>query len=99
MGRPLEVANCICHGEIAYWQIDKRMVAGGWWRCAVRKRASSRVTDAARATVKNQRTRDRYDADPVYRIGKNLHDNARRRRQTIERQRAAIATDLGATSG
>jgi hypothetical protein len=68
--------NCVCHGEAAYWQKDKRLRAGGHWSCAVKKRAYER---------------DRYDADPIHRIGKNLHDHARRRGDTLKRQREALA--------
>lgn len=45
------------------------------WRCAVKV---------------NERERARYDRDPVYRITKNLKNDALKRRQTIERRRAAL---------
>jgi hypothetical protein len=32
----------------------------------------------------------RYDADPVYRITKNMHDHARRRVQTLQRMKEGI---------
>lgn len=43
----------------------------GGWICAVKKR---------------QYQRDRYDADPIHRLGKNLHDAARKRRLSHERR-------------
>ena len=66
------VTNCDCHGEPAYWQRDVRTSAGGWWECAVKRR---------------QRQRDRYDNDWRHRISKRLHDDSRRRLETIERRR------------
>jgi hypothetical protein len=41
----------------------------------------------------------RYDADPVYRIGGNLRKNAKRRAQTIARQREAFNVEYGAIAG
>lgn len=90
--------NCVCHDEPAYWQKDSRLRAGGFWLCAVAKRERSGRVDAARRDVKNARQRDRYDLDAVYRIEKNLHDNARRRRQTIKRRRAAHVSEQEALS-
>jgi hypothetical protein len=69
------------------------MRAGGWWQCRIRKLEASRRTDQARRDVKVARQRARYDADPIYRIEKVLHDSARRRRATLERRRAALLTD------
>jgi hypothetical protein len=70
--------NCRCHGEPAYWQKDTRLVPGGWWECSVKRRA---------------RELDRYDRDPVHRITKNLRNDARKRRERLERRRAALLTD------
>jgi hypothetical protein len=56
-----------------YWAKDSRKKAGGFWRCAVRERERQRrlyANDDFRE-AKLQRQRDRYDSDPVYRIGKN----------------------------
>jgi hypothetical protein len=85
--------DCKCHGEPAYWQRDVRLTAGGYWRCAVKKRAQARLTDGERRDVKVQRQRDRYDADPIYRIGKLLSTNAVKRRKGIERRREALLSD------
>lgn len=85
--------DCVCHGEPAYWHRDPRLLKGGSWRCRVRKRE----VDAAHSDAKNARMRERYDTDPVYRIEKNLHDHARRRKQTLARRRAAPAPDHGGT--
>ena len=90
--------KCECHGEPCYWHKKKDMRAGGLWRCAVRKREVQRNyerTPKAEArndrhrNKANQQKRDRYDADALYRISKNLHDHARRRRQTIQRKKEA----------
>lgn len=51
----------------------------GGWRCRVKVL---------------QRQRDRYDADPIYRISKNLHDHARRRADNLKRQREALVGAL-----
>lgn len=91
--------KCECHGESMYWhkRIDRK--SGGLWRCGVRKREVQRAysqTEARAASEENhrekklQRQRDRYDADPLYRIGKNLRDHARRRAQTIARMKEAL---------
>ena len=66
--------NCRCHDEPAYWQKDRRLKAGGWWECSIKR---------------TQRERDRYDRDPIFRIEKRLHDDARRRGDTLKRQREA----------
>jgi hypothetical protein len=36
------VVVCDCHAEPAYWSRDPRYAAGGFWSCAVRKRARER---------------------------------------------------------
>lgn len=65
--------NCECHNEPAYWQKDKRLTAGGWWECAVKRR---------------QRERDWYDRDPIHRITKRERQSARDRAATLTRRRA-----------
>lgn len=66
---------CECHGEPQRWCKSTRCTAGGYWAC--------RVSDLAQK-------RDRYDADAVYRISKNLHDHSRRRTQTLNRMRERL---------
>ena len=66
--------NCRCHSEPAYWNPDPRWPQGGYWQCAVAKR---------------QRERDRYDADPLRRIRKNLKNRARQRANTLTRKQEA----------
>lgn len=86
--------NCACCGEPAYWQKDNRTASGGRWYCAVTARERQRVRYYERyRDKKNARARERYDIDPIFRIEKRLHDDARRRRERIERRRAALATD------
>ena len=63
-----------------YWTRSSRYRAGGFWHCAVRHR---------------DRIRDRYDSDPVHRIEKNLRNDALKRRQKLERRRAAFVSDYG----
>ena len=83
--------NCVCHGEPAYWKKDSGMAAGGWWQCAVQARAQERERYHARHRERKlQQQRERYDSDPFYRIEKNLHDHARRRRETITRRRILV---------
>jgi hypothetical protein len=72
--------TCGCHDAPAYWTTDPRYKAGGFWRCAVRKRGYQR---------------DRYDNDPIYRIEKNLRNDARKRRQRIVRRRSVHVSDGG----
>ena len=71
---------CQCHGEEAYWQKDSRTKAGGWWECAVKRRA---------------RERERYDRDPVHRIEKILRASRDKRVRTLERRRADFVSDYG----
>lgn len=82
--------NCVCHGEPRLWRKDLRWPSGGYWRCAVKKR----LHDEAHSEKKRTRQRDRYDADPVHRIEKNLHDHARRRAQTLARKREALRGEV-----
>jgi hypothetical protein len=65
----------MCHGEPGNWNVDSRRASGGYVRCAVNKRAYQL---------------ERYDRDPIHRITKQLNNTARRRRETIERRRAAL---------
>ena len=34
--------NCVCHDEPMYWIKDPRYRAGGFWACAVKRRATMR---------------------------------------------------------
>ena len=75
---------CQCHGEPSYWQRDLRCKAGGWWECAVKRRAKSKARyyqdpDARRAEV-----RDYY------------HDRGWlvKRRRALKSQRARITEQL-----
>ena len=67
--------TCACHGERMYWMTDARYRAGGFWRCAVKKRSHAQ---------------ERYDRDPIHRISKNLQNAAQKRRKTIARRRALL---------
>lgn len=71
----MDAPLCKCHGEPQRWGKCSRYTAGGFWSC--------RVSDLARK-------RARYDADPVYRISKNLHDKSLRRTQTLNRMKEGI---------
>lgn len=82
---------CACHGEPAYWSRDSRKTAGGWWECAVKRRERQRrVYAGPKGEKKRRQQRERYDTDPIFRISKRLHDDARKRRATIERRREAL---------
>jgi hypothetical protein len=70
--------DCKCCGEPAYWNADPRYRLGGFYRCPVKARGHAMR---------------RYDEKPVYRIEKKLKANARKRRENIERLRAALLTD------
>ena len=88
--------TCACHGEPAYWQADRRLRAGGWWECPVKRRQVSRAGYHARYRAKKlQQQRDRYDSDPIYRIEKRLNDDARKRRQRLDARRAIHVSDDG----
>lgn len=87
-----EAVNCVCHGEPAYWQRDVRKTAGGRWECRVKRQAYNRTrsTNPERRDAITQRRRDKYDADPVFRLGKLLHDGRRRRLESLTRRREAF---------
>jgi hypothetical protein len=82
-----------------YWHKRKDRKTGGLWRCAVRKREVQRAYAQAGARdesiernreKKTQRARDCYDADPIFRLGKNLRDSSRKRGQTLARKKEAL---------
>ena len=70
-----------------YWHKRKDRKTGGLWRCAVRKREIQR--SAAYRERQNQQRIEKYDADPIYRIGRNLRSSALKRRKTISRMKEA----------
>jgi len=74
---------CKCHAEPMYWHKRSDIRAGGLWRCAVRKRDVNRAWEMRR-----------YDADPAYRIGKRLHDDARNRAKRLQRTKELISGPL-----
>jgi hypothetical protein len=51
--------------------------------------------DEAYREAKLQQQRDRYDNDFIYRATKNMHDAARRRRQTIDARRQRLEDEYG----
>lgn len=73
-----------------YWNRDRRYRDGGFWRCAVKKRAQNAVHYEEANERILQASRDRYDADPVYRIGKLLANSRRNRRKLLQRRREAL---------
>lgn len=83
-----------------YWQQDSRYGKGGYWHCAVKAREYARERYRTRGRdTKLRQARERYDADPVFRIEKRLHDDARRRRQRLDARRARFATEQGGSVG
>jgi hypothetical protein len=37
---------CDCHGELMHWNRDSRYHAGGFWRCAIKRRAEVKARHA-----------------------------------------------------
>lgn len=72
---------------------DRRYLAGGFWRCAEKNRLKSRAYYAANKERLTAALRDRYDRDPIYRIGKRLADDRRTRRQSLNRRKAMLAEE------
>src|SRR5262249_55467790 len=70
---------CKCHGEPMHRNRDPRYRAGFFWRCGV---------------LKNQKARNRYDNDPIYRISKRLRDDARARRKRLEAAKARYVAEF-----
>lgn len=61
-----------------YWNRDPRGTAGGHFYCSVKARERSvRV----------------YDENHIYRLEKCMKQAARKRRETIERNKSSLATD------
>jgi hypothetical protein len=103
---PAAPALCACHGLPRYRSGACRVKQAAY---RLEHRDARRAYDAAyRQTHREQRLayyeanrdailqklRDRYDADPVYRLGKNLRDSMRRRRQTVVRRKELHAAFL-----
>lgn len=79
---------CTCHGQPMY--ACPKPGLSTTWQCAVKHRAAGRARYARNRDLILQKRRDRYDADPVYRIGKNLRNDARRRAVTLARKRETL---------
>lgn len=81
--------DCVCHGSPMLWSRDTRYRAGGFWHCGVkaRERFARWYANPENADSCNRQRRERYDADPVHRISKRLHDDATRRAATLKRRR------------
>lgn len=75
--------NCSCHGEPCYWHKKKDMLAGGLWRCAVRKREVQRERDYAARKSSNHRYWHKPGGGYV-----------RRRRRELADQRAEVLDRL-----
>lgn len=93
----LEKPLCECHGEPMSWNRDVRGRMGGFWRCAIKRRAyerNKRATDPAYAArVRKQHNEwqtKKYDADPLWRIGRRLREDAYTRSQRLEQTRRAL---------
>jgi hypothetical protein len=70
-----------------YWHRDSRCSkAGGFWECAV----TDRERYERRREAKLQQVRDRYDADPIFRLGKLLHDSAHKRGVNLKRRKETL---------
>lgn len=77
--------NCKCHGEPGQWRTDSRYLAGGYTVCAVRERERARDYYELHRERICQNRQDRYDADPIHRIGKRLADDRRKRAASLTR--------------
>lgn len=72
----------------------KRSPKGRAWEAEYKE--SGRGAEAKARYYENNReelsakNRERYDKDPIYRIGKLLHDNARKRSASLKRMEARI---------
>lgn len=77
-----------------YWNRDPRRRKGGYWRCT----EARRVNDERHGPGQAARKRQRYDADPVYRLTKNISRNARRRALTLQRHRDRLELMRGPLS-
>lgn len=68
---------CRCHHEpmVRRWHTDRRRPSGGYWN---------------HVCLRHERERQmaKYDNDPVWRITKNLKNDARKRAQTIRDRKA-----------
>ena len=97
-----------------YWYPSKTAAAGGSWKCAVKVRARARemywrkrderLAKVARYYERNrdkvlQAHRDVYDNNAVYRIGKNLKTNRRKRLNSLSRRKAAMVAERGVSVG
>lgn len=70
--------DCPCHGEPMYWN-RKNIPAGGTWQCAVTQR---------------ERVNARYASDPLFRIKKNLQNDAQKRARTIQRMKERLSGEV-----
>lgn len=76
---------CKCHGEPSMWN--------GHWRCRVKHREQMRrrrATNRAYVEREQAKARERYNADPVFRITKRLHDDAHARAKATVRMRQRL---------
>lgn len=77
------VAACACHGEEMYWHRDARRVAGGSWRCTIKRRqAHGRYerTQARRLARRRYRASDKGRASQLrYRFSDKGRARERRR--------------------
>jgi hypothetical protein len=63
------------------------------WRCAVKNSAHARDHYERNTERVCKRERDRYDADPFYRIPKLLQNAAHKRKQTLAAARARMEAE------
>jgi hypothetical protein len=86
---------CVCHGEPCYWQRDKRVKAGGWWECPVKRAEynATRSSNPERSDGINQRRRDKYDGSAIFRIDENLRSRRRKALRARERQHKRLTEE------
>lgn len=76
--RPL----CRCHGVPMCRNGSHNNGTQNWW-CALKTRERNAATYKQNREQTLARLRERYDTDPVYRIGKRLADDARQRQRRL----------------
>lgn len=81
--------RCRCHGEPSLWHRDVRKAAGGYWRCAVKRRQADARYDL---TEKRRVARYKYKASEKGRATQERYRLSDKGRATERRRIVAAAT-------
>jgi hypothetical protein len=71
-------------------RVRNRRATDPEWAERERARDHRRRSDPIYREKERAQLRARYDSDPIFRLGKNLHDAARKRQATLERNRQKL---------